>query len=230
MMRFVLSALTALGLIAGPKSVQAEDGFASFGRKATWLAISTTDTQSVATALGLTETSEVEWSAGVADVYARRAENWAFVAPPVQGWTLVFTGLSVAADSDAGVARVTALLRDLSKTYGQAQYFGSYRVVDYVAWARAENGTLSRAFSWADGQMYWTQGPLDPAEEALGYFETQGLTTDQVWEQLFALEEKDVYLFDEDDPSGIAQVWSVNPLTIEADDVAENATGLLGRF
>ncbi|WP_169744615.1 hypothetical protein [Paenibacillus stellifer] len=36
----------------------------------------------------------------------------------------------------------------LSETFGEACYFGSHRIVDYYAWAKAKDGNISRGFGY----------------------------------------------------------------------------------
>ena len=66
-----------------------------------------------------------------------------FITPPVDGWTLVATGDDLEADNAERTARVVAVLERLSAQFGEAQFFGSYRVVSYAAWFRAAGGTLA---------------------------------------------------------------------------------------
>jgi len=55
-----------------------------FGPRTAWLALDTTDTEAVATALGLREVQAATWAEGI-DAASRAS---VFVTPPLGDWTL----------------------------------------------------------------------------------------------------------------------------------------------
>lgn len=204
-----------------------------FGYKCAWFAIRTSDTQAVAEVLSLAQTTRANWAAGLEmalDFAGRfpRSSKPAFVAPPVQGWTLVAVGLGVTADSHENVALITAGLDTLSRHFGEAQYFGSYRVVDYVAWFRSVDGTTRRGFSHADGQLFANLGQMTQVEEEIGSFDMNGLDECGFFDELMQSTEDDSDILSEETPAEVAGAWSVNPLKLDKLDEVKPATGLAG--
>ena len=203
-----------------------------FGYKSTWLAVRTEDTKAVFEALGLTQKATANWASGIRFSYDRDLVGNVgpvFVAPPVKGWTLVLTGLELAADGAKNKQELEILLRHLSKLFGECQYFGSYRVVDYVSWYRAINGEITRGFSMADGILFANEGQTTQVELNAGNFDMTGMTEEEIWNVLLkAEEESQTYFFREDDPMKVAEDWSLNPLSIDNVQGLSPATGLAG--
>ena len=166
------TAKTTLPKPASPEKVPAisstPDKPQAFGYKCFWLAIHNENAGTIMDALKLKNRQPANWASGIRQAYGLKK---VFVTPPVQGWTLV-AGLAL---PDAGDARhpdrCTPLLRDLSRQLGQVQYFGTHRVVEYHAWAKAENGAITRAYAYVgeEGVTLWNIGPKTPEEKALGF-------------------------------------------------------------
>ncbi len=57
-------------------------------------------------------------------------------------------------------------LARISGQLGQVQLFHADRILHHHAWARAENGIVTRAYAWA-GETIWNQGAKTPAETEL---------------------------------------------------------------
>lgn len=204
-----------------------------FGYKSTWLAVRTENTRAVFDALKLSEEKAANWGTGVQFSYNRDfKENITpvFVAPPVDGWTLVLTGLGLTSDTEENTAYLERLLRELSHQFGECHYFGSYRVVGYVAWYKAINGMIIRGFSFADGSLFANSGAVTSAELDAGLFDITGMTEEALWEAVQSAEDegKANFLFDEETPMKIATGWSVNPLSFGVSEASEPATGLAG--
>jgi hypothetical protein len=204
-----------------------------FGYKSTWLAVRTESTKAVFDALGLSEESIANWQTGVQFSYNRDfKENIVpvFVAPPVDGWTLVLTQLGLTSESDENTAELERLLRQLSHEFGECQYFGSYRVVGYVAWYKAIDGVVMRGFSFADGSLFANSGPMSSAEFDAGLFDLTGMTENAIWQAIDSVEDKDRanVLFDEETPMKVARGWSLNPLSLGVSEGNDTATGLAG--
>src|SRR6185295_5071024 len=106
----------------------------SFGSKIAWLALNTTDTSSVATALHLAEIRDATWADGIAAAY--RASI--FVTPPVAEWTLV-AGVSLF-PAEPIEALIKPMLERLSEQFGEAQYCCTHRDAGLHVWARAHGG------------------------------------------------------------------------------------------
>src|SRR6478609_210609 len=139
-------------------------------RPARWLAIRTRDLQAVQLALGLSDPHPCSWSEGL--LSARKL----FIAPPINGWTLVFgAGLPIP-DDDVDVCY--RFLRELSRKLGHVQFFQADQVLQHHAWVQVESGRVRRAYAWA-GTTVWNQGVKTSAETELrlncfGYGENPG--------------------------------------------------------
>jgi hypothetical protein len=132
-----------------------------FGYKTAWLAISTDSAKEVVEELALKKVASCSWKQGVRKAYGG---DGLFVTPSVQGWTLVVGDLP-----EIGQPDLRPMLERLSSRFGTAMYFGTHRVVEYHAWARAERGVLVRAFGFLgeSGEYIANVGARTPAEVEL---------------------------------------------------------------
>lgn len=132
-----------------------------FEQACRWLAVRNSHLRAVQAALGLHNTSPCSWREGMSSVAAQKL----FVSPPIRGWILVVgQGLPDPADD---VDQCFHLLCRLSRTLGEVQFFSVNRALNHHAWARAERGTIRRAYAWA-GETQWRQGEMTSAETAVG--------------------------------------------------------------
>lgn len=172
-------------------------------RPARWLAIRSRDTQAVQLALGLQQVQPCSWTEGV--LSSRKL----FIAPPINGWTLVFgAGLPV---PDDDVDLCYRFLRELSRKLGQVQFFQADEILQHHAWVRVESGRIVRAYAWA-GATLWNQGVKSDAEIALAmncfaYGEDASRDDWMMADHLVANVEK---------VSQLAQRWSLDPAEIDA--------------
>ena len=149
-----------------------------FGLKMAWLAIRTRDTARVLEALGLVDPRPCNWNSGIGSVYDDHlSENHIFVSPPVNDWTFV---VGLALPYPVGprfVDKCTPLLLDLGRQFPEVQYFFSYPLIDFFAWARVRNGNLVRAFAISEEGTIWNKGKITPEERGLGLklFELRGV-------------------------------------------------------
>ena len=126
-----------------------------------WLALKSDDGELISQALGLKNPTPCDWDDGI----NTSREDQLFLAPPVDGWTLVFgPGLRRYSD-DPGTC--FHMMRRLSKHVGTAQFFTSNRVFDHHGWVLACDGQILRGYSWA-GETLWDQGNQTSAERDLG--------------------------------------------------------------
>jgi hypothetical protein len=137
----------------------------SFGFKCAWYAAKTDDGAAVAAALGLRNLVESPWARGIAAAYADNV----FVTPPLGEWVLA-AGWKLFYDGRTPAPTVLPILKKLSKAFGEAQYFASYRVPEAHCWALARDGKLVRAFGFVGerGECNWNEGRPTNAERALG--------------------------------------------------------------
>lgn len=165
----------------------------SFGYKCAWYALRTNDVEEVVAAMRLKSVAQATWVEGIDAAYADKV----FVTPPLDEWVLAAGWrLFYAGDSPSSVE---PLLTKLSKKFGEAQYFCSYRVADAHCWALARAGKTVRAFGYLGerGEITWKKGRATKAELELG---------DEVL---------DFPGPSESDVMEVAGAWSVNPSEIE---------------
>jgi hypothetical protein len=146
------------------------EGFVPFGYKQHWLAVRGKDPSAVADALCLYDVRAVTFSEGIARLDGRGPDvaRSVFVTPTIAHWTLVVAGTHgiPAAWNPSWIP----FLDRLSARLGHVQYFGTHRVVGYVAWARSENGNLVRAYAYSgeSDKTLANLGEPTPEEKVLG--------------------------------------------------------------
>ncbi|AMV37016.1 hypothetical protein [Planctomyces sp. SH-PL62] len=186
---------------------------ATFGYKTWWLVVDSLDASAVAETLGLRETRPAEWDV---DPYS---PGGVFVSPSGLGWTFIL-GHPI---HEPGDPRLADLLRDLSRRFGEAQFYVSHRVVELQGWARAVDGEIIRAYGWhgEHGEVFWDEGPLTQEEQVLGFgrFVDQS-TVDGDWGDRTTPDEQDVM--------DLAGRWSVTPQELAAYD--SEGPGVLGKL
>src|SRR5262249_6648795 len=97
----------------------------SFGYKSAWYALRTVDIELVVAALGIKQIVESTWSEGIEAAYSDKV----FVTPPLGDWILA-AGLCLFYKGETPAASVQPMLTRLSKEFGEAQYFCTYRVAE----------------------------------------------------------------------------------------------------
>jgi hypothetical protein len=138
-----------------------------------------------------------------------------FITPEVAGWVFAVA----ATFPDAGSPEFLPWLEGLSRRLGEVQYFGTHRMVEYHAWARAEQGRIVRAYGWSGerGETLVDVGPRSPEEIELG------LGVSLVSEN----EDQDLAWPHEEAVLAVAGRWSLNPVLLEEID-AEPGLGVSG--
>ena len=100
-----------------------------------------------------------------ADALVRAHEGRLFVSPPVDGWSLVIgAGMP---DVFHDVDRAFHFLRQTSEALGTVHFFAANRVLHSHAWARLDDGRVTRAYAWA-GTTLWNEGRVTLEERLLG--------------------------------------------------------------
>jgi hypothetical protein len=82
------------------------------------------------------------------------------------------------------------LFSRLIKRFDDVQFFGSYRVVGFVAWARAQDGAPKRTFAYADGEVYANVGDQTPEEAKLKFANLNGLSPAAARDRIFKIAEE----------------------------------------
>ena len=196
-----------------------------FGYKMAWLAVRTRDTQAVLERLGLFEAQPANWQSGLGTVYDDKlGENTVFVSPPVNGWTFV-AGLPLPHPVGRRfVDKATPFLLDLGAEFVEVQYFFSYPMIDFYAWARVIDGKMIRAFAIGDEGVVWNKGRPTKEERAMGLalFELRGVRGrkgDAGGELLLYPTESHMMQ--------LASKWSIDPTKLDAVK-AEPGCGYIG--
>jgi hypothetical protein len=128
-------------------------------RPATWLAIRSVSPQAVQAALGLGRSAPCSWSEGM------MGGHEFFISPRVNGWVIV-TGLALPSPDD-DVDACFLFLTALSRKLGHVQFFHAEKFTHHHAWARLDDGCVTRAYAWA-GETVWNQGAKTMPETRLG--------------------------------------------------------------
>lgn len=249
-MKFLRQLLSILGFgamaVAGsashaadtPVLSQTPDHPVSFGFKTNWFAIRTDDVGKVIAKLGLSESQAANWSSGLTAMYERRlkpGENkYVFVSPPVKGWVMV-VGSHLPYPEGRGGKERQEINRNFQRAFGalseafpEVHFFGSYRVVDFVAWARSRGGKTERVLALAEGEVLANVGNLTPEERALGLLDVSGLSLEKAAAAMVAAydrprTERKYLMPDEATPLRIAEAWgSVDPSKLDEADLPKS--------
>jgi hypothetical protein len=128
-------------------------------RPTSWLAIRSANPKIVQAALGLNRSTLDSWSEGMT------GGREFFISPQVHGWVIV-TGPGLPNPSD-DVDACFHFLIALSRQLGHVQYFHANGILQHHAWARIDEGCVTRAYAWAD-ETVWNQGVKTLPEIELG--------------------------------------------------------------
>jgi hypothetical protein len=231
---------------ATPALDQTPDLPQPFGYKVSWFAVRTDDATKVIDALGLAEAAPANWASGLAmaDRYSREGNSWLFVSPPVNGWVFAVSSslpYPIGETHDDVGRKFDALLSRLMARFDDVQFFGSYRVTGFCAWARALNGKPERMFAYNDGQVLTNFGDQTPDEAKLGFPDLSGLSLPDADDKIFAVAEEQSAeeerlvaagisweealakigrsaLPDEEDVVELAALWSIDPTQLSDQD------------
>jgi len=130
----------------------------SVPRPSRWLAVRAAGPKAVQAALGSNRFTPCSWPDGMTGAYEF------FISPQVHGWVIV-TGSGLPDPGD-DVDACFHFLTALSRRLGHVQFFHADRVLHHHAWARLDEGCVTRAFAWT-GETGWNQGVETLAEIAL---------------------------------------------------------------
>lgn len=191
-----------------------------------WLAVKTDDAGRLAAVLGLGDLSVANWSSGLGAVYDfELSDTLVFVSPPVEGWTFV-AGVSLPLpQGGAFVDKAAALLARVAREFRSVQYFATFPIIDFYAWARFENGRPVRAFAIGEAGVVWDLGRPTPVERKLGLstMEVRGILNrhGDIGGAL-QLHPTEPHVL------SVAEGWGINPMAIEA-FAGETAVGWIAR-
>jgi len=171
----------AQGAARMPSFDQTPDKPQPFGYKVSWFAVKASNTSAVLNALEFGVATPANWASGLAasSFGASRSDPWVFASPPVSGWVLVvgfWLPYPASIEPQRGFGRkFDVLFSRLMKQFEDVQFFGSYRVVDFAAWARALKGKSVRMFAYAEGEVFANVGEQTPEEAKLRFANLTGL-------------------------------------------------------
>ena len=161
--------------------------------------------------LGLRGVRAATWAEGIAAAY----DASVFVTPPLASWTLA-AGTALF-PLDRVEAFVKPLLERLSRSFGEAQYFGTHQVVELHLWARARHGRLVRGYGWPGkrGLTLWDEGAPTREERALSFSWLDRQSAPGVAP-------------DENAVMQLATLWSIDPTGLN-EQYREPVMGLVGQ-
>jgi hypothetical protein len=181
----------------------------NFGYKIRWFAIKTVDMEKVVKEFSLQKIQKSNWWEGIEKAY----EKSVFISPSVEGWTFaVGYGLSEVT-SDIEILRNKII--ELSKTFGEAQYFESHRGANVYGWVKGIDGKIIRAYIQRD-ETKLVEGEPTPVEQPYNLINTLTDDTSQpdYWDN--------VVLPDEEFVLKVAESWSIDPMSLETiENIAE---------
>lgn len=195
----------------------------SFGYKCMWFAIKSVHTEELVKTLNLTNTRPCNWELGIEKAY----ESSVFITPPINGWTIACGRGLPYGDSKEGIEFVKSILQNLSKDYGEAQFFCTHRVTEYHCWIKAVEGNIQRVYSYLGeaNENIMIEGEADDFEKSLHLVDT---FSDEAKEKNY-FERSDITLPDEEILMKVAENWSINPSTLESRNDIMPVLGLLGQ-
>tara|TARA_R110002050_G_scaffold287219_1_gene438283 strand:+ start:80 stop:799 length:720 start_codon:yes stop_codon:yes gene_type:complete len=193
-----------------------------FGYKTVWIAVKTDNKQRVAEILKLKNIQPSNWKSGIETAYA----NGVFITPQIGKWTLA-VGMKLVNDGNLeNINQLEKFLNKLSSEFGEAQSFGTYRVVEYHHWMKSVDGKTKRIYSYIGerGENIKVYGGLTEPENGLNLFNSlsKEAESDEYWER------EDLDYADEELVMKIAENWSVNPTKLTERKDIKNELGLIG--
>jgi len=197
----------------------------SFGYKCMWIAVKTSNKERVGEMLGLKNMHAANWKTGIEGAY----DDKVFISPQVGVWTLAIGfGLSnVHGGKSLVEENYKAIIDKLSAEFGEAQFFGSHRVVEYQTWAKSVNGKTVRYYSYIGekGENLLVEGEPTDAEKQYHLINT---FSKEAKDEHY-IDRADLVIPDEDFVMKIAGAWSVNPITLEQRTDIKPGPGILGK-
>jgi hypothetical protein len=185
---------------AAPKQLRPGRGLAQ--GPVVWLAVRSTHSKTILTALGSSHPAPCPWRDGIS------GQCELFISPPVNGWIIV-TGSRLPQPGHDVDACFHFLVR-LSHALGHVQFFLADAVRWHHAWVQVQNGVVTRAYAWVDETM-WNQGPKTLAEIELNMkcFDYGEGAEDRTMEESAAANVEKV--------PALAARWSLDPAMLKGD-------------
>jgi hypothetical protein len=200
------------------------DSAISFGYKTSWFAVKTDNKNRIAEMLKLKNAQECNWKVGIKESY----NNSIYITPQIKDWTLV-CGISLLngnGDDKENIVFIKKIIKDLSDEFGEAQFFGSHRVVEYQSWMKAINGKIVRAYCYLgeSAENLIVEGEPTDIEKKYNLINT--FSKEAQDDKYF--EREDLFYPDEEFVMKVAENWSVNPTKLEGRKDVKNELGIIG--
>lgn len=194
-----------------------------FGYKIVWIAIKTDNKERIAEILELKNIQSSNWKSGIETAY----NDGIYITPLIGQWTLA-VGMKLVNDGNLeNINQLEKTLNKLSSEFGEAQSFGTHRVVEYHHWIKSINGKITRTYSYIGerGENIKVFGELTEPEIGLNLINTfsKEAESDKYWER------EDLVFADEEIVMKIAENWSINPTKLTERKDIKNELGLIGK-
>lgn len=199
------------------------DSAVNFGYKTVWLALKTGNKKRVAELLKLQNTKECNWEVGISESY----NSSIYITPQINDWTLVCGMALLNGKNDKeNIIFIRETIEALSSEFGEAQFFGSHRVVEYQSWMKAKNGKLIRAYCFLgeSGENLIVEGEPTDFEKKYNLINT--LSQEAQDDRYF--ESESLFYPDEAFVMKVAEHWSINPQTLEGRKDIKSELGIIG--
>jgi hypothetical protein len=196
----------------------------SFGYKCMWFAVKSDHPEKLIKTLNLINIKPCNWQTGIERAY----DNSVYITPSIDGWTLACGWVLPDGGSKEGIDYIKNILQDLSRDYGEAQFFCTHRVTEYHCWINAVEGNIRRVYSYLGetGENIVIEGEATDFEKSLQLVNT--FSAEAKDENYF--ERSDINLPDEETVMKVAENWSVNPSTLANRNDVKPGLGLLGEW
>jgi len=205
------------------KILTEQDKPIDFGYKIVWIAVKTDNKSELLKILGFKTSKPSNWKSGIENAY----ENSVFITPQIGEWTLaVGMGLPLG-DSQESIEKLEKVLNELSSEFGEAQFFGTHRVVEYHNWMKSVNGKMERVYSYVGESMENIKVYGEPTEPERNLNLFNSLSEEAKSEEYYDREDLDYA--DEELVMKIAEYWSVNPTKLTERTDIKNELGILGK-
>ena len=194
-----------------------------FGYKIVWIAVKTSDKTEIANILELKNIQPSNWKSGFEYAF----QNNIFITPQIGEWTLVIGMRLPQGDDIESIEKIEKILNKLSSKFGEAQFFGTHRVVDYCNWIKSVNGKIVRVYSYLGerGENLKVFGEPTEAEIGLNLFNSfsDEAKSESYWDR------EDLDYADEELVLKIAEKWSLNPIKLTERSDIKKELGLIGK-
>ena len=200
-----------------------KDNPVDFGYKNVWIAVKTDNKKRISEVLELKNVQPSNWKSGIETAY----NDGIFITPQIGEWTLA-VGMKLVNDANLeNINKLENILNKLSSEFGEAQSFGTHRVVEYHHWIKSVNGKTTRVYSYIgeSGENFKVFGELTEPETDLNLFNSLSKESelDEYWER------EDLDYADEELVMKIAENWSVNPTKLTERTDIKNELGIIGK-